>query len=190
MNKTDSRRKLLKSIAAGTGAVVAGKSLPESWSRPVVDSVMLPAHAMTSPGNQYTNSQNVLLDNQSRFARVVDSLVPEANAAQDNGNGGPTEITCLTITGESMVKIEGLIHNSKGNALVVAQNVTVAGDAVPMAITDCEPASGIGQITVQVHTLTNNSATGTYSIGGGGSNLVPFTVTPGSCSAPTCPAPD
>ena len=43
-----SRRKLLKSIAAGSGAIVAGKSLPESWSRPVVDSVMLPAHAQTS----------------------------------------------------------------------------------------------------------------------------------------------
>jgi hypothetical protein len=43
------RRKLLKSIAAGSGAIVAGKSLPESWSRPVVDSVMLPAHAETSP---------------------------------------------------------------------------------------------------------------------------------------------
>jgi hypothetical protein len=43
-----SRRKLLKSIAAGSGAIVAGKSLPETWSRPVVDSVMLPAHAQTS----------------------------------------------------------------------------------------------------------------------------------------------
>ena len=49
VRKSDkSRRKLLKSIAAGSGAIVAGKSLPESWSRPVVDSVMLPAHAQTS----------------------------------------------------------------------------------------------------------------------------------------------
>jgi len=45
----DSRRKLLKSITAGSGAIVAGKSLPESWRRPIVDSVMLPAHAQTSP---------------------------------------------------------------------------------------------------------------------------------------------
>lgn len=47
-NSSESRRKLLKSIAAGSGAIVAGKSLPESWSRPVVDSVMLPVHAQTS----------------------------------------------------------------------------------------------------------------------------------------------
>ena len=57
----DSRRKLLKSIAAGSGAIVAGKSLPESWSRPVVDSVMLPAHAQTSPGcsTEYAGSYRV-----------------------------------------------------------------------------------------------------------------------------------
>ena len=48
MNKTESRRKLLKSITAGAGAIAAGKSIPESWSRPLVQSVILPAHAATS----------------------------------------------------------------------------------------------------------------------------------------------
>ena len=43
------RRKLLKTIVSGGGAIVAGKSLPENWTKPVVDSVMLPAHAETSP---------------------------------------------------------------------------------------------------------------------------------------------
>ena len=41
-------RKLLKFIIAGSGAVVAGKTLPESWAKPIVDSVTLPAHAVTS----------------------------------------------------------------------------------------------------------------------------------------------
>jgi len=44
----EKRRKLLKSIAAGSGAVIAGKSMPEGWTRPVVDSVLLPVHAQTS----------------------------------------------------------------------------------------------------------------------------------------------
>ena len=48
MNKTESRRKLLKSITAGAGAIAAGKIIPESWSRPLVQSVILPAHAATS----------------------------------------------------------------------------------------------------------------------------------------------
>jgi hypothetical protein len=42
------RRKLLKSIAVGSSVFVTGKSLPNSWKRPVVDSVILPAHAQTS----------------------------------------------------------------------------------------------------------------------------------------------
>ena len=45
---TNSRRRVLKSIAAGSGAVITGKSLPETWTRPVIDTVMLPAHATTT----------------------------------------------------------------------------------------------------------------------------------------------
>jgi hypothetical protein len=46
----NSRRKLLKTVTAGSGAVVAGKLLPESWSKPIVDSVLLPTHAQTTDG--------------------------------------------------------------------------------------------------------------------------------------------
>ena len=63
MSNNQSRRKLLKSIAAGSGAVVAGKSLPESWSKPVIDTVVLPSHASTTddtdsgaPGNTTTTT--------------------------------------------------------------------------------------------------------------------------------------
>jgi hypothetical protein len=41
------RRRLLSAIVAG-GA--ASTLLPQKWSKPVVDSVMLPAHAQMSPG--------------------------------------------------------------------------------------------------------------------------------------------
>jgi len=42
------RRKVLASIATGAGAVVAGSALPESWTKPVVNAVILPAHASTT----------------------------------------------------------------------------------------------------------------------------------------------
>ena len=46
-NKTSNkkRRKLLRSIAAGSGVAVAGKLLPDAWSKPVINSIILPAHA-------------------------------------------------------------------------------------------------------------------------------------------------
>jgi hypothetical protein len=47
-HSNDCRRKLLKSIAIGSGAGVAGNSLPKSWSRPVISSVLLPVHAATT----------------------------------------------------------------------------------------------------------------------------------------------
>ncbi|MGE0703511.1 MAG: glycine-rich domain-containing protein [Vicinamibacterales bacterium] len=48
------RRALLRALAAGTGAVVAGNVLPKSWTKPVVDSIVLPLHAQASglPSNQ------------------------------------------------------------------------------------------------------------------------------------------
>ena len=60
----DSRRKLLKSIAVGSGAVVAGKSIPESWSKPVIDSVMLPAHAETTDATPTLNYFGSFIWNQ------------------------------------------------------------------------------------------------------------------------------
>jgi hypothetical protein len=87
-----SRRKLLKSIAAGSGAVVAGKSLPDSWVRPVVDSVLLPAHALTS--NQIYSTNNVLIGMNGQttggdtlLAGLVNSILPPAEAG--TGGGGP-----------------------------------------------------------------------------------------------------
>ena len=95
---SESRRKILKSIAAGSGAIVAGKSLPESWSRPVVDSVMLPAHAQTSDPSgpfSYHLSENASVGQMSPqsnsvfLASIIDNLLPLANA----GVPDPEQIT-------------------------------------------------------------------------------------------------
>lgn len=43
------RRRMLKGLAAGGGALATTRLVPESWKRPVVESMVLPAHAQTSP---------------------------------------------------------------------------------------------------------------------------------------------
>ncbi len=42
------RRRLLKSAVVVSGGVGLGKTLPGTWSKPIVDSILLPAHASTT----------------------------------------------------------------------------------------------------------------------------------------------
>ncbi len=62
------RRKLLKSIAIGGGAAALGKTLPEQWSKPMVDSVLVPAHAQaTQPPQRSLVSLNIETTSISDF---------------------------------------------------------------------------------------------------------------------------
>jgi hypothetical protein len=83
-----SRRKLLKSLAAGSGAIVAGKSLPENWTKPVVDSVMLPAHAQTSAPLLVLPSRYVTPGTyEGRVPEGVTSLTVAMSAGGGGGGG-------------------------------------------------------------------------------------------------------
>ena len=107
-NKTiENRRKLLKSVAAGGGAIIAGKTLPEKWTRPAVDSVMLPADAETSVRGPYSGVLVAALGTDNMFAQAVDSLVPQAHA---QGNSDFTVDWCVE-PGETTATVKFLIVN-------------------------------------------------------------------------------
>jgi hypothetical protein len=91
---SESRRKLLKSIAAGSGALIAGKNLPDSWSRPVVDSVLLPAHAVTSGRiySDFLDLGSIDSDSDSMLAGVTNAFVLKAQAQPYNGAGCAVEM--------------------------------------------------------------------------------------------------
>lgn len=90
-NKHTARRRLLKSVVAGGGVLATGKLLPENWARPVVESVLLPAHAQTSKedpeevvtGNFGPASSSTLGSND-RGRSILDFFVQPAHA---NGFG-------------------------------------------------------------------------------------------------------
>lgn len=50
--RADTRRRRTLLAAISTGGMIASSDFPDRWSRPVIDSVMLPAHAQVSPGGQ------------------------------------------------------------------------------------------------------------------------------------------
>lgn len=48
--RNESRRRVLKSLALGGGAAIGSAVLlPEKWTKPIVDAVVVPLHAQTSP---------------------------------------------------------------------------------------------------------------------------------------------
>ncbi len=113
----DSRRKLFKSIAAGSGAVVAGKALPESWTKPVVDSVMLTAHAETTGEETpdpviYSGRSSAqrlgFIEGESTnmFANVANSLISPA-LADDSGTAKSPWFSVEVAGGMADVKMQG-----------------------------------------------------------------------------------
>jgi hypothetical protein len=51
LEKEQDRRDVLKGgVVVGGAAVAAALALPKKWTRPLVEAVIVPAHAQTSPG--------------------------------------------------------------------------------------------------------------------------------------------
>lgn len=72
----EARRKRLKQILASGGMFVGAATMQKEWTRPVIDSVILPVHALTSALNgSFTGAAEVSTDTD-----LLDYLVPQAHA--------------------------------------------------------------------------------------------------------------
>ncbi len=92
MNKNDSRRKLLKSIAVGSGAVAAGSAIPKKWSKPLVDSVVLPAHAQTTGCPSCSGPEQSEPYNSSLDMELVDGNLGTGTLKLIFGDGDTMEV--------------------------------------------------------------------------------------------------
>ena len=92
------RRKLLGAIAAG-GAVA--NLLPSKWSEPVVDSVLLPAHAAMSPGPNLTTfsctATGYLIT--GTFSESGSTIPTTGSSFSGNGSATAAEYTFALVTG-------------------------------------------------------------------------------------------
>lgn len=91
------RRRLLKCLTAAGGIAVTANQLPRRWTRPVVDAVLLPAHAQTS---QACGEVECDLAISMRFSTNDDDwdLVIALNGNSLSGKGG--NVACLVHSGD------------------------------------------------------------------------------------------
>lgn len=93
--RTAARRKILRTLVAGGGAVTAARITSEDWVRPVVESVVLPSHAQTSaagatgPGGNFASGpvmvgvqpdSDTLLAEQPLSDELLEFFMPSASA--------------------------------------------------------------------------------------------------------------
>lgn len=82
-----SRRDLLKSFALGGGVVVVARGVPDTWLKPVVESVVLPAHAQTSACASSITATSLESDNPfPRIVVIVDSATEDVMASCEGGS--------------------------------------------------------------------------------------------------------
>jgi len=80
------RRKVVKGLAAGAGALAAYHTFPVNWSTPIIEQIFLPAHAQTSgvsPGGAISCTiENLGVDGGCYVLRVTLTVSPpEAGVA-------------------------------------------------------------------------------------------------------------
>lgn len=179
-----SRRNTLRILAA-SGAVITGRTLPESWSRPVIDSVVLPAHAQMSPQDdggpdttQFSETQtventagpNAVLD----FSFDVTGFTPAGDGTLTVtaiGDIAPiaSEFYTIALEGTDLAPTVGSTTDA------VQCDTTGVTEVFTILQADLEAAAGDGTVEV---TATAGSSTGLCPVGGGsGADIDEVTIT-------------
>jgi hypothetical protein len=96
----EARRKILKAISGAGGVMAAGGILPHKWSRPLVDAVLLPAHAQTSACTEpcqlsvqvewYTGDDCDLMLVTPGGTEIHPKATPQSACLQHDGDHGDT----------------------------------------------------------------------------------------------------
>jgi len=152
------RRRLLKALA-GTGSVLAaGGIAPESWTRPVVQSILLPVHAQASCGGGQGYIGSVLLNATGVPTGMLDKVIPSAVAQPETM---ATANICISCNGDGTVNVRlSMLYNEcprpafEGTNIPLGQyrDLPLANSCDASAATirvDEINANAVGELTVQ-----------------------------------------
>jgi len=173
------RRKLLKTIAAGSG-VISLNTIPDRWARPVVNSVLLPTHAQLTGCYEYfgINLNQTIFQTRSEphwYAGVMETVLPNAQAQE-----GDEVDFCVTVCGSTATVV---FRNNQNNAEFMSSPNINGSSASVSAVSDPCSVKG-GPVSARVVNYTPGAMAITIEVTGSGGGVAAgwrVTVPQGSC---------
>ncbi|NOY15491.1 MAG: hypothetical protein GXP23_00910 [Gammaproteobacteria bacterium] len=163
--KLEKRRKALKKILAGSGTVVSAAAMQDKWAKPVIESVVLPAHAQTSVAS-YSVSVVALLERN----KFLDFFVPTAHAESTSTTAAPTTtgapttknicINVVGVTAAVQVTVQGSSSLYTGNlTLPFGDSALTASSPSTVSVSISGALSPGGSSVFGVVNVTGNAPT-------------------------------
>jgi hypothetical protein len=145
-----SRRKLLKTIAAGSGAIIAGTILPDKWTKPVVNSIILPAHAQatTQPPTAPTCQDDPTLC-AGTYTGTLNPAEPFIACGTGGGVGIASNAVSITISAT------GQVSGTQGGTPFTP--TTLAGNSFTFPPSPTGAGTGGGGTTCEMFLLASGS---------------------------------
>ena len=141
------RRTTIKKIAVGVGALAGISSLPEKWTRPIVEGIVLPAHAQTSANLVICPAVTLTLLSGTQASgavtvRVQGCVTPPTGGVQILLAVQGSQAAAAA-AGTVPLKPEGLLERALAAAGVLLVGEAIAADCAEIAGTAMTDAQGI-----------------------------------------------
>lgn len=151
---SEQRRESLRRILAGGGIVIGADSLPSKWGKPLIDSVVLPAHAATSLADPCALNVTPV---SGGVQVVVSGFVSPPTG------GVNVDILVELLSGASVIDSDTTSATSDGSGEYTAPPVTLSGSGTAVRATTS--LDGVDQAVCQqpIGTTTTGTTSTTFT---------------------------
>lgn len=140
-NKTplsQTRRSVLKKMLVGTGVASGAAALPEKWTKPFIEAVILPTHAQTSAGNALSINNFVIANPGPKQSGAAVQRFVINSEHEFRGSFSYSDETCEVNSETTLqynVTPDGVLNFASGATLSSIRGTTNSGDGCSGTIT-------------------------------------------------------